>query len=107
MEICIDYNVAILDVNYVTILWDKNGDNNALNVIHAALLWVLWLTQNNMCFKRLSWCGMQVVWSRSAYTLAQWSILLAGAEKEKLNQVVANLESLVRALPLLLWPEPG
>jgi hypothetical protein len=42
-----------------------------------------------------------------AYTLAQWSILLEGAEEEKLNQVVANMESLVHDPPLLLWPEPG
>jgi hypothetical protein len=46
MRRCIGYNVAIHDVYYVTILWDKNGDYNALNVIHAALLWVLWLTRN-------------------------------------------------------------
>jgi hypothetical protein len=32
---------------------------------------------------------------------------LSEVEKEKLNQVVAKLESLVRAPPLLLWPEPG
>jgi hypothetical protein len=50
---------------------------------------------------------MQVVWRKSAYILAQWSILLSGSEKEKLNGVVANLESLVHAPPLLLWLEPG
>jgi hypothetical protein len=53
------------------------------------------------------WYGIQVIWRRSACTLSQCSILLSEAEKEKLNLVVARLETLVRAPSLLLWPEPG
>jgi hypothetical protein len=104
---CVGYNVTIKDINSITKLWDSAGDSNALNVVHSAIQCVLWLTRNDMCFKRSLWCGMQVVWRKSAYILAQWSILLSGSEKEKLNGVVANLESLVRAPPLLLWLEPG
>jgi hypothetical protein len=98
---------VMVDIDTVANLWDSGKTNIALNVVHATILWVLWLTRNDMCFKRSMWSGMQVIWRRSACTLAQWSILLSGAEKEKLNMVEARLETLVRAPPLLLWPEPG
>jgi hypothetical protein len=44
MKRCVGYSVVVKDINSITILWDNNGDSNALNVIHAALMWVLWLT---------------------------------------------------------------
>jgi hypothetical protein len=58
--------VAIVDINSVAKLWGDKRDNSALNMIYAALLWVLWLTRNDMCFKRNNWCGMQVIWRRLA-----------------------------------------
>jgi hypothetical protein len=76
-------------------------------MIHAALLWVLWLTRNDMYFKRDNWSVMQVVWRRLACTLALWGILLTGAEKEKLDQWVKHLDGLVHAPPPLLWLDPG
>jgi hypothetical protein len=60
-----------------------------------------------MCIKRNNWYGMQIIWRRLACTLAQWGILLTGAEKRKLDLVVKRLEDLVRAPPPLLWSEPG
>jgi hypothetical protein len=107
IKTCVGARETIIDIDYVAKLWEKNGDIIALNVIYAALIWVLWLTRNDMCFKRNIWCGMQFIWRRSAYTLAQWGILLSGPEKEKLNLMVMRLDALVRAPPLLLWLEPG
>jgi hypothetical protein len=107
MKTCVGARGAIMDINSVAKLWDKDESKYALNVIHAAMIWVLWLTRNDMCFKQKMWHGMQVIWRRSAYTLAQWSILLSRAEKEKMNLMMMRLEALVRAPPLLLWPEPG
>jgi hypothetical protein len=77
--------VTIVDINSLAKFWDNKRDDSALNMIHVALLWVLWLTQNDMCFKRNNWSGMQVIWRRLACTLAQWGILLTGAEKGKLD----------------------
>jgi hypothetical protein len=37
VKICVGSSVAIKDNNFVAELWDKTGDNIALNVIHAAM----------------------------------------------------------------------
>jgi hypothetical protein len=81
IKFCIGAREAIVDINYVAKLWGDTRDNSALNMIYVALLWVLWLTRNDMYFKRNNWCGMQVIWRRLACTLAQWGILLIGAER--------------------------
>jgi hypothetical protein len=88
-------------------LWGHDKTHKVHNMLNASILWVLWLTRNDMCFNRAPWSGMQVLWRKSAYMLAQWSVLLQGAEKEKLQTMVSTLEMLARAPPLLIWPEPG
>jgi hypothetical protein len=85
IKFCAENTVTIVDINSLAKFWDNKRDCSALNMIHAALLWVLWLTRNDMCFKRNNWSGMQVIWRRFACTLAQWGILLTGAEKGKLE----------------------
>jgi hypothetical protein len=107
IKLCAGSVVTVVDINSLAKFWDTKRDNSALNMIHVGLLWVLWLTRNVMYFKRDNWSVMQVVWRRLACTLAQWGILLTGAEKEKLDQWVKHLDGLVRAPPPLLWPDPG
>jgi hypothetical protein len=51
VTVCVGYSIAVKDIKYVTNLWVNTGDSIALNIIHAAILWVLWLTRNAMCFK--------------------------------------------------------
>jgi hypothetical protein len=85
IKFCAGSTVTIVDINSLAKFWDNKRDDSALNMIHVALLWVLWLTQNDMCFKRNNWSRMQVIWRRLACTLAQWGILLTGAEKGKLG----------------------
>jgi hypothetical protein len=106
IKFCAGSVVSVVDINSLAKFRDNKRDNSALNMIHAGLLWVLWLTKNDMYIKRNNWFGMQVIWRRLACTLAQWGILLIGAEKTKLDQGVKHLEGLVRAPPPLLWPDP-
>jgi hypothetical protein len=58
IKLCVGSTEAIVDINSVAEKWEDKRDNSALNMIYAALLWVLWLTRNDMCFKRNNWCGM-------------------------------------------------
>jgi hypothetical protein len=101
--------LAEVDITFVSIadLWKNNKQHAVANVVSAAVLWTIWLTRNDMCFNRSLWPGMQVIWRRLAFNLVEWSILLAGEEKEQASLVVAELERLMRAPQLLLWPEPG
>jgi hypothetical protein len=107
IKLCAGSVVTVVDINSLAKFWDTKRDNSALNMIHAGLLWVLWLTRNDMYFKRNNWSRMQVIWRRLACTLDPWGILLTGAEKEKLDQGVKHLEGLVCAPLPLLWPDPG
>jgi hypothetical protein len=107
LKLCTGSVVTVVDINSLAKFWDTKRDYSALNMVHGGLLWVLWLTRNDMYFKRDNWSGMQVVWRRLACTLTLWGILLTGAEKEKLEQWGKHLDGVVRAHPPLLWPDPG
>jgi hypothetical protein len=98
---------AIHQFNDVAHMWNHNKKFKFVNMAHAALLRMIWLMRNDMCFNRVIWPGMQVLWRKVAYMLAQWEVLLLVGEKENLHLMVMQLEALARAPPLLLWPEPG
>jgi hypothetical protein len=98
---------AVINFDVIAGLWKNNKQNALANVVSAAVLWSIWLTRNDMCFNRSLWMGMQVLWRRLAFNLAQWIILLAGEEKRRAQQVIMELEALMRAPQLLLWREPG
>jgi glutamine cyclotransferase len=61
IKLCAGSVVTVVDINSLAKFWDTKRDNSALNMIHAGLLWVLWLTRNDMYFKRNNWPGMQVI----------------------------------------------
>jgi hypothetical protein len=87
-------------------LWN-NKDRIASNMVHSALLRALWIMRNDLVFNRVVWPGMQPLWRKTACLLVQWEILVPEAEKGRLKLMGVRLEALVRALPLLLWPDPG
>jgi hypothetical protein len=76
LKLCAGSVITVVDINSLTKFWDTKRDNSALNMIHAGFLWVLWLTRNDMYFKRDNWSGMQVVWRRLVCTISLWGILL-------------------------------
>jgi hypothetical protein len=100
-------HITVINFDVIAGLWKNNKQNALANLVSAAVLWSIWLTRNDMCFNRSVWTGMQVIWRRLAFNLAQWIILLAGEEKRRAQQVIMELEALVRAPQLLLWREPG
>jgi hypothetical protein len=100
-------NAVVINFDVIAGLWKNDKHNAVANVVSAAVLWTIWLTRNDMCFNRSLWLGMQVFWRRLAFNLAQWIILLAGEEKRRAQQVVMELEALMRAPQMLLWREPG
>jgi hypothetical protein len=100
-------DISITKFTDVAELWNNSKKYKVINMVHAALLRVLWLVRNDLCSNPAVRPGMQVIWRRTAYMLAQWGILLPEAERRDLNQMVACLEVLAHAPPLLLWPEPG
>jgi hypothetical protein len=61
------------------------------------------------CFKifmMFQWFGMQVMWRKVLYNLAQWKILLKEEERGRMPTMLNQLELLARMLPLLSWPTP-
>jgi hypothetical protein len=86
-------------------LW-PNKDRIASNMVHAALLRALWIMRNGLVFNRVVWPSMQTLWRKTACLIAQWEILVPETEKGSLKLMGVRLEALVRAPPLLLWPDP-
>jgi hypothetical protein len=76
-------------------------------MVNAAILRIIWLARNDMVFNQTLWVGMQVLWRKVSYTLAQWSVLVKAEEQGRLMAIVSQLEDFARAPPLLLWSEPG
>jgi hypothetical protein len=88
-------------------LWNHDKNFKIANKIHAALLRVIWLMRNDMCFNRTNWSGMQIIWRTLAWLLAQWEVLLPVGKKRSLQVVIVQLEELDHVPPMLLWPELG
>jgi hypothetical protein len=99
-------HVTINSLCDLSSLW-PNKDRIASNMVHAALLRALWRLRNDLVFNHVVWPGMQTLWRRTACLLAQWEILVPEAERGRLKLMRVRLEALVRAPPLLLWPDPG
>jgi hypothetical protein len=102
-------NNISLDLHHIsdiTNLWNHDKKFKITNMILDAHLRVIWLLRNDMCFNRTNWPGMQTLWRKLAFLLAQWGVLLHEEEKGKLQVVTMQLEALARAPPMLSWPEP-
>jgi hypothetical protein len=52
-------------------LWNHDKNFKITNKIHAALLRVIWLMRNDMCFNRTNWSGLQIMWRKLACLIAQ------------------------------------
>ena len=100
-----EVDISPICLSNITKLWpDKKF--SVENVVHASVLWAIWLVRNNSFFNHVVWLGLQVVWRKSAFNLAQWNILFTGSEKEKMMTMANAMEHLARAPPLLSW-DPG
>jgi hypothetical protein len=99
-------NVVIKSLCDLSSFWPIK-DWRVNNMVHAALLRALWLMRNDLVFNGVVWPGMQTLWRKTAYLLAQWEILVPKVERGRLKMMGARLEALARAPPLLLWPDPG
>ena len=101
--------ITILPVNYEKIasLWLCESKHEMHNVLHTAVMWVLWKTRNDICFNKTPWTGMQVLWRRLVSALAQWVILLSEAAIEQMSTLLLQLERIARSHPLLTWRDPG
>jgi hypothetical protein len=97
----------IKNINDASDLWGDKKKNILCNMLYAAVLRSIWITKNDMIFNRSQWFGMQVMWRKVSYNLAQWKILLKEEEKGRMMTMLNQLELLARIHPLLSWPEPG
>jgi hypothetical protein len=105
-RIC-NISVVIHHISDISNMWNHDKKCRIINMILAGLLRVIWLMRNDMCFNRANWPGMQALWRKLAFLLAQWGVLLPEEERGRLQVVTTQLDALARAPPLLLWPEPG
>jgi hypothetical protein len=68
----------------------------AQNIVHAVVIWSLWKIRNYLCFNRVPWSGMQMVYLKVSYTLARSEPLWSQERRESINGVSGALVSLAR-----------
>jgi hypothetical protein len=81
----ITVNVGLFDVSR---LWICEKSHIVTNIVHAAALWSVWKLRNDLCFKRLSWTGMQVMFHRISLHLARWQLICPEGKKRKTERSV-------------------
>jgi hypothetical protein len=75
-------SVDIHHISDLTNLWNHDKKFRITNMILAALLRGIWLMRNDMCFNRTNWSGMQTLWRKLAFLLAQWGFCFTRKKKE-------------------------
>jgi hypothetical protein len=55
--------------------WIKGDNYNAINVLHAVVLWTLWKKRNNVCFQGECWRSVQELVGRCARTVKNWMLV--------------------------------
>ena len=87
--------------------WSRGNKMDAINILHAAGLWAIWNTKNDFVFNRAKWTNIQVLWRKTASYAARWEPLAADPIKKQIQDMVRELEILIKAPLPLMWPDPG
>ena len=97
------------DINMMSIssYWLRGDKFAAINTVHAAGLWAIWKTRNDMVFNNVCWPGLQAICRKTMSNLSTWECISSGCARDKLVWAVKELETKARSPPLLLWPDPG
>jgi hypothetical protein len=69
--------------NDVADMWNHDKKFRLINIVHAALLRVIWLMRNDMCFNRVSWPGMQILWRTNGLFACSMGGDASGRRKRK------------------------
>jgi hypothetical protein len=70
------------DIFDVSRLWNCEKSHVISNILHADALWSVWKIRNYLCFNRLPWSGMQVLFHRISLHLARWQLLCPEGKKK-------------------------
>ena len=94
------------DINMMSIssYWLRGDKFAAINTVHAAGLWAIWKTRNDMVFNNVCWPGLQAIWRRTTSNLSMWECFSLGCARDKLGWAMKELETKARSPPLLLAP---
>jgi hypothetical protein len=72
--------------------WIKGDNYNAINVLHAVVLWTLWKKRNNVCFQGECWRSVQELVGRCARTVKNWMLVNREGDAAKLDAWARELE---------------
>jgi hypothetical protein len=72
--------------------WIKGDNYNAINVLHAVVLWTLWEKRNNVCFQGECWRSVQELLGSCARTAKNWMLVNKEGDAAKLDAWARELE---------------
>jgi hypothetical protein len=83
--------------------WIKGEKYNAVNVVHSAVLWILWKKRNNICFQGEGWRSVQVLLENCARTVKNWTMVNREGDAAKLGAWACEMETRSGRPPRLMW----
>jgi hypothetical protein len=83
---------VIRDFESLTKWWIRGDNYNAVNVLHAAVLWTLWKKRNNVCFQGDRWRSVQEVLGSCARIVKNWMMVNREGDAAKLDGWARELE---------------
>jgi hypothetical protein len=88
-----------LNLLALTRWWICDKKHKVPNIIHMAVLWVLWKMRNDLSFNRVVWSGMQVLCQKVGYTCAMEDPVCPVDARDHLGNVIGGLEQMARQPP--------
>lgn len=96
-----------VDYNFETIVcfWLSPKKYVIQNVVCAAILWVLWKTQNELHFQVKSWPGVHKLTVRVAQTMRGWKLISKTNTWKEIDLYIGALEKREHESKCIMWKE--
>jgi hypothetical protein len=96
---------VIVGDNLATIgqFWLSNKMNGLLNIVTSIVLWSIWKLRNELCFQRIGWKSMEILFFRIAGLLQHWEILCPAEKKDQLQLYVKKIKEAPKMIFCLPW----
>ncbi|KAG0536912.1 hypothetical protein BDA96_03G102500 [Sorghum bicolor] len=74
--------------------WLSNKKNGVINAFSSATLWCLWKLRNDLCFQRMEWKSMEILYHSISGTEQNWSILYTEDKRAAIMEKTGDLRSM-------------
>jgi hypothetical protein len=82
--------------------WLSNKKFCILNMVTSATIWSIWKLKNDLCFQRLGWRSMEMLFFRITGLLRNWMLLCSVDKKVLLDSYINKIKAASKEVGKLL-----